>query len=378
MKHDASLHDEVVENAKITLDEKDNEINHVGKQLKKTQEKYDKDKQEYKNSLHKLQQENGKLVKDKQDLVLEIQNHKAMIMSLKERLEDVEVLEDTDEPEEEAEIEVTARVDMTKDVSGNKCTACDKVFNKNQDLERHMTAKHSEQQCIMCEKMYSSEQELVRHQAKCVDQGIQTVSCKKCNKVFTNFGIKRHTPKCHGEEKHVCPKCGEVKTSAKAVKSHMQAEHEVVEGRERSREVCWHWRQGNCLRGDSCRFSHVGFQKKSQSPRIQENNTKTNTCKNGPRCQWKERGQCRYFHQGVGVQKPRRVQEVQEGRQGHGGDQGAQQKSSHINKICRWNEGCFRKSSCKFIHTSSTDFHQRQQGRSIVRNQNGRYSQGRN
>ena len=80
-----------------------------------------------------------------------------MITSLKEKLEDVEVLEDTDEPEEEAEIQVTARVDMTKDVSGNKCTACDKVFNKNQDLERHMNAKHSEQQCIMCEKSCSSE-----------------------------------------------------------------------------------------------------------------------------------------------------------------------------------------------------------------------------
>ena len=131
MKHDASLHDEVVENAKITLDEKDKEITDMGKQLKKTREKYNKDKQEYKNSLHKLQQDNGKFNKEKQDLKFGIQNHKAMIMSLKEKLEDVEVLEDTEEPEEEAEIQVTACVDITKDVSGNKCTACDKVFNKN-------------------------------------------------------------------------------------------------------------------------------------------------------------------------------------------------------------------------------------------------------
>ena len=135
----------------------------------------------------------------------------------------------------------------------------------------------------------------------------------------------------------------------KQKKNHIQAEHEEVERRERSCEVCWHWRQGQ-----------------------------TNACKNGPRCQWKERGQCRYFHQGVGVQKPPRVQEVQGGRQGHGGDQGAQQNSPQINKICRWNEGCFRKSTCTFIHTSSQDFPRRQQGRLIVRNQNGRYSQGRN
>ena len=85
LKHNASLHDEVVENAKITLGQKDKEVTDVGNKLKRNQEKYDKDKQVYKNSLKKLQQENGKLVRDKQDLKFEVQNHKSMIMSLKEK-----------------------------------------------------------------------------------------------------------------------------------------------------------------------------------------------------------------------------------------------------------------------------------------------------
>ena len=377
MKHDASLHNEVVENGKITLDEKDKEITDVTNELKRTKEKHGKDKQEFKISLDKLQKENGKLVKEKQDIKFEVENQKAIIMSLKEKLEDDDVIEDTEEVEEEedAEIQVTARVNMNKDLSGNKCTACDKIFNKNQDLERHMNAKHSEQQCILCEKMCSSEQELVRHQAQCVEQGVKTVNCKKCKQTFTNFGLKRHSPKCHGEEKHVCPKCGQVEKTAKAVKNHIQAEHE--DRMERSREVCWHWRQGNCFRGNTCHFSHVGFQRRSTP--MQESSTRTNACKNGRHCQWKERGHCRYYHEGVGVQKPRGVQEWQGGRQGPGGKHGAQQYSSHTSQICRWDQDCFRKSTCKFIHTSSKDFPQRrQQTRPIGGNQGRRFPQGRN
>ena len=248
------------------------------------------------------------------------------------------------------------RVIMDKEASTHKCSACDKIFNKNEDLERHMNAKHSEKQCILCEKMLSSERELIRHHAQCVDQGVQTVKCNKCRKDFTNFGIKRHRQNCHGGEKFICPKCGMVEKTAKEIKNHMQSEHEHIEERERSREVCWHWRQGNCFRGNSCHFSHVGHQKSSTSTIDPSTNTKT--CHNGQRCQWKEKGECRYFHQGIGVQKPQRLHGLQGRRQGPGGNHEAHQQRAQSRQMCRWNKNCFRKESCKFAHTTTRDFPQ--------------------
>ena len=374
LKADAILREEVIENSKTTLDEKDKEIQDGNNQLKKTKEKLEKDKDALKKSLQEMQKEKGQMVKEKQDFKFEIQNSKSIIMSLKKKLED-EVSKQTIE---EPEIQETARVIMNKDVSGNNCTACNKSFNKNQDLERHMNDKHSEKQCILCDQMCSSEIELVRHQAQCLDQGLQTEMCKGCNKNFNSYGMKKHHKVCHGEKRYTCPKCGELFKMAKEVKKHILEEHEEREAREKSREVCWHWRQGNCLKGDSCHFSHVGFQKDNSS-NIQKRSTRSKTCHNGPQCQWKERGECRFFHPGVGVQNQKQMRGVQGERQHSGGQQGAQRQSSQRNQLCRWNENCFRKDTCKFVHTPSEDFPQRQnQSRHIGRNQNGRVHQRRN
>ena len=185
------------------------------------------------------------------------------------------------------------------------------------------------------------------------------MACNKCKKIFTNFGIKRHEPKCNGKEKHICPKCGQTEKTAREIKKkHMHEEHEdheEEEVREKSREVCWHWRQGNCFRGDSCNFSHVGYQKSTST---KDPSTRAQTCKNGHSCQWKQQGHCRYFHHGIGVQKPKNMQDVQRGRQGSGGIHGAHQQGTQHRQLCRWNEKCFRKDTCKFKHTNSGGFPQ--------------------
>ena len=158
-----------------------------------------------------------------------------------------------------------------------------------------------------------------------------------------------------------------VEKTAKEIKNHMQSEHEHIEQRETSREVCWHWRQGNCFRGDNCHFSHVGHQKSLNITR--DASTKAKTCKNGQNCRWKERGECQYFHHGIGVQKPQGVHRLQGERQGQRGNHEAYEPAQR-RQMCRWNDNCFRKETCKFAHTAQRNFHQnsRNQPRPIMRN----------
>ena len=173
MKHDATLQEEVVENAKISLDEKDKEITEAGKQLKRTTEKHDKDKHEFKNSLHKLQQENGKLVKEKQYIKVEVENQKAIIMSLKEKIKADDVIEDTEEAEEEDNAEI--QVMMGDNSSGHKCTICNRRFSTNEDLERHIKDKHTENECPFCNNIFPNNDKLKGHVNNCIKNGTTMV-----------------------------------------------------------------------------------------------------------------------------------------------------------------------------------------------------------
>ena len=69
---------------------------------------------------------------------------------------------------------------MDKETSGHKCNACAKNFRAEQDLERHMEAKHTENICLYCDKKFSSEQALVKHHEVCVDLGEKTTTGNKC------------------------------------------------------------------------------------------------------------------------------------------------------------------------------------------------------
>ena len=124
--------------------------------------------------------------------------------------------------------------------------------------------------------------------------------------------------------------------SAKDIQNHLQSDHNNIEQSDISREVCWHRRQGNCFRGNSCRFSHVGHQKSSTSTRSPSIGAKS--CHNGMNCQWKEKGECQYFHEGIVVQKSQRVHGLHGGHQEAGGNQEAHQPKAQGRKLCRWNE----------------------------------------
>ena len=150
---------------------------------------------------------------------------------------------------------------MSKDSQFHECNACNKMFKKSDDLERHIAAKHDEKQCTYCDKMCSSEQDLTEHYLECVDIGVANCICNKCNETFTHQGLKRHKPKCQSGKKFIeCHQCGEMVNGTDKLKKQKEREHtrEAL----RSKEICYHWKRGNCFKGNTCLFSHAGFQNK--------------------------------------------------------------------------------------------------------------------
>ena len=88
------------------------------------------------------------------------------------------------------------------------------------------------------------------------------------------------------------------------LKKYITDEHRTKQ--DTSKLVCRYYRDGKCLKGDSCGYSHVGFVRKNVEVNKSSRPTqKSSTCRHGVECSWLARGQCSFFHQGVGVQKPR-------------------------------------------------------------------------
>ena len=114
-------------------------------------------------------------------------------------------------------------VSMSKDSQFHECNACNKMFKKSDDLERHIAAKHDEKQCTYCDKMCSSEQDLTEHHLECVDIGVANCICNRCNETFTHQGLKRHKPKCQSGKKYIeCHQCGEMVYGTDKLKKHKE------------------------------------------------------------------------------------------------------------------------------------------------------------
>ena len=168
----------------------------------------------------------------------ELENKEDMIRSLKETcgIHDEGLEERVDEDDEEEQEDTPEEGDgvsgptMRKD-SGNKCTACDRIFKTNHDLENHMNAKHSLKQCVLCDKVCASETDLVRHHNQCLQKGISTVACPKCNNTFTSLGLRRHKPQCMGREaQYECSDCDKVGKSKNEIRKHISEDHAEQRG----------------------------------------------------------------------------------------------------------------------------------------------------
>ena len=147
---------------------------------------------------------------------------------------------------------------------------------------------------------------------KCSQNGTTKVKCNKCQEEFSQFEIKRHSQKCQKKkvEEFKCEECGMLANTATKIKNHMKQEHE--NWIEKSQEICYHYKNGFCFRGDSCRYAHVGHQKKKKSDSTSSPSTHrhwTPACNKGDGCAWLARGACKFFHRGVGVQRPEHTQQ---------------------------------------------------------------------
>ena len=268
---------------------------------------------------------------------------------------------------------------MNNESAGHGCNACNKTFRRSDDLDKHIEDKHEEKTCTYCDKVLRNEASLINHTKQCLEHGTKTVNCNKCDKKFTNFAMRRHKDVCQGKQEFDCPECGMISTTAIASKNHYDKEHkmELVQ----SREVCFHWRNGNCT-NVNCRFAHVGIQKKRNLTDTSRKSTRVPACKNGSSCEWLDRGSCSYYHARVGVQRPwvhkeggkggqqsdrpQRNQQGQEGRfrqevrsrqaQGDRHQQPSrnqtQYREQQLGRLpCKFDGRCERIPNCPFIHS---------------------------
>ena len=169
-----------------------------------------------------------------------------------------------------------------------------------------MTDKHKEVECNLCGKGFNNKTDLTKHIEKCSEKNVTIVQCPSCKQNFAQGALKKHTTrgKCKLQitVRFAGTDCNLVSNNAGATRKHMREEH--MEINTRSREVCRHYRRGNCLKGDSCTFSHVGAQILFQHE-INSTQTTTRRCWNKEKCVWLQRGGCHFFHEGVRVQAAR-------------------------------------------------------------------------
>ena len=91
-----------------------------------------------------------------------------------------------------------------------RCNACNKVFNDNNDLEIHMVDQHSEEaDCSLCNAFFKKEEDVMMHSNNCSEViGLNT--CNKCEKnVISKAALKKHMPGCQGKKQREACRNGE-------------------------------------------------------------------------------------------------------------------------------------------------------------------------
>jgi hypothetical protein len=319
------------------IKKKEREITSLKKAAAKVKEKYMKD-------IDSLRKSNSSTMKENGDLYAKLKEKMSIIKSLEEALEP-----DTSDDVEEVLI-------MNRNTSGHKCTACNKRYSTNDDLESHMDEMHGEVDCIFCSKTFENKKKLKGHVNNCLENGSAKVNCNKCSQNFTRFGLERHRKQCHKSTRNFkCKECGMLGNSENEIKKHMNNDHKDTQ--EVSQEVCYHYRQGNCFKGDRCKFSHVCYQKSNTSSTWKQTTTRmwTPECTQGDGCSWTARGSCWYFHRGLGVQRPAKQTQKESHERTHHRPNQTSRGGERVRGPCRYGANCFRKETCGFSHGTNNE-----------------------
>ena len=329
LKHEVECSKQVEKNLTKDLGDKDKEVDCLKKNLK-------------------TEKDNSTAI------IAEARNKKKEIQRLKQVIEarnkEIKELQDNVNPPDVVEITNTP-VQMNKESSGPICLPCDRRFVSERDLENHINAKHQPKICPLCDEAFKNKLNLISHINMCMDtNGVRgpPVKCVRCKKNFNKDDLKKHNQNgsCTQQNKNIiCRNCNAVCISQADLRKHMKDDHDE----ENSREVCKHWKAGNCFKGDQCKFAHVGH----RSGQVL-NSTRRDSmapCRNGRECAWLQRGRCNFGHseqrsQGHSEQRSQGMRQSQEGRSGN---------QIRSEQMCWLNQNCTR-NFCRYKHTTVTDF----------------------
>ena len=163
-------------------------------------------------------------------------------------------------------------------------------------------------------------------------------NCESCDQSFDAKAKLR----VHVEKKHAtgcpyqCENCEQMFRTQAILNNHLS---ECTEGFQYVKPPpCRHFVNGFCLKGDQCFFSH---EVRPSAP----------LCRNGPRCPYLANGVCSFYHNGIGVQRPRF-----QNQSGFRNLNNRRMFSSNLynseqyNKWCELMEDCDRVPNCPFSH----------------------------
>ena len=219
--HNCEMSKEVELDKERLLKEKDNKI----ELMKRRQVKTDQKKNEMYQEKKKVIMENVEIKKELkkcQDMLAESQR-KVTTLTV-EKTTRVSMAESAEEGDRnhhikcnhcelvfrnQAVIKEHIKINHLTTVS-QRCNACNKVFNDNNDLEIHMVDQHSEEaDCSLCNAFFKKEEDVMMHSNNCSEViGLNT--CNKCEKnVISKAALKNHMPGCQGKKQREACRNGE-------------------------------------------------------------------------------------------------------------------------------------------------------------------------
>ena len=264
------------------------------------------------------------------------ENSKKLFDTLKENTElkekaksDAETLTDTlsvnqilreEMKTKDAIIETNDKIRNDEASGWTNCTKCEWKSKNSEMLPAHML-KHIEQySCQECRMEFENENDLKKH-TEMKHVTISAFKCDECDKTFpTEASLRQHKSSKHKNNNRLpighaewvradrnetqthkafaCTDCGQKFASIHEISEHVKehtGETHKYNSFKKVNKSCRYFKRGYCAKGDKCTFSH----KESQSTYY------TPTCNKGSQCLFLQQNRCRFYHPGVGVQKPR-------------------------------------------------------------------------
>ena len=211
--HNCAMAKEVETHKENKLKEKDSKIESMTRRQKKTDEK----KNELYKEKKKVLEENAALKKELkicQGLLAECQKRVTTMTAETSTRADMDAISEEGDKNHKIKcnhcrfiarnehiLEEHVKLKHGWSADSTRCTACDKEFSSNDELEVHLVEVHTEEvDCSRCNAIFIKESDALMHANKC-SEVISLNTCKKCGRdVISRAALKKHESSCRGEE----------------------------------------------------------------------------------------------------------------------------------------------------------------------------------